>query len=192
MAERDPLKADGRRRRSQTSRDRIVAAMLELIAEGQVAPSADQVATRAAVGLRSVFRHFRDMETLYAEMTASLAAQYEMWLVPYDSGDWRGQLDETLERRVATYDRLIPFKRAADAHRHQSPAIAAEHARTLGLMRERLSSILPDAIRGDSVTFETIDLLLSFDTWLRLRLDQRLSRDEARTLIAAQLARLTG
>ena len=38
---------DGRRRRSQTSRDKIVAAMLELVAEGRITPSADEVAARA-------------------------------------------------------------------------------------------------------------------------------------------------
>ncbi|MEO8374286.1 MAG: hypothetical protein ABI471_03615, partial [Sphingomonas bacterium] len=53
---------DGRRRRSETSRDKIVEAMLAIVAEGQITPSAEQVALRAEVGLRSVFRHFKDME----------------------------------------------------------------------------------------------------------------------------------
>jgi AcrR family transcriptional regulator len=192
MVERDARSPDGRRRRSESSRDKIVAAMLALVAEGQITPSADQVATRASVGLRSVFRHFKDMESLYAEMTARLSRQYEMWLVPFESTDWRGQLAETIERRVTTYEKLMPFKRAADAHRHESAAIQAEHARTRTLMRARLRSVLPDEITGDAQKFETLDLLLSIETWQRLRMEQGLSARRARALITAQVERLVG
>ena len=166
--------------------------MLALVAEGQITPSAEQVASRAAVGLRSVFRHFKDMESLYAEMTARLSRHYQMWLVPFDSSDWRGQLGETLDRRVSTYERLMPFKRAGDAHRHESAAIQAEHARTLALMRTRLKSLLPDSITGDELMFETLDLLLSFETWQRLRVEQHLAAGKARALIKAQIDRLVG
>ena len=164
--------------------------MLALVAEGQITPSADQVASRAAVGLRSVFRHFKDMESLYAAMTARLSRQYEMWLVPYKSSDWRGQLAETLDRRLTTYEKLMPFKRAADAHRHESATIQAEHARTLAFMRARLKSILPDEISGDMLAFESIDLLLSFETWQRLRMEQGLSIRKAGAVVRAQVDRL--
>ena len=192
MTEQGRGSSDGRRRRSETSRDKIVEAMLALVSEGQITPSAEQVAGRAEVGLRSVFRHFKDMESLYAEMTARLSRQYQMWLVPFDSPDWRGQLSETLDRRVSTYERLMPFKRAGDAHRHESAAIQAEHARTLALMRARLKSLLPDSITGDDLAFETLDLLLSFETWQRLRVEQHLAAGTARRLIKAQIDRLVG
>lgn len=190
MVERAAPSSDGRRRRSETSRDKIVAAMLQLVAEGQITPSADQVAARAAVGLRSVFRHFKDMESLYAAMTARLSRQYEMWLVPFEASDWRGQLRETIARRLGTYERLMPFKRAADAHRHESAAIQTEHARTLALMRARLKSVLPDQVAADELVFEAIDLLLSFETWQRLRMEQGLSAERAAALITAQVDRL--
>jgi AcrR family transcriptional regulator len=190
MAEEQTGSADGRRRRSESSRDKIIAAMIALVAEGKVAPSAEQVAMRAEVGLRSVFRHFKDMESLFAEMTARLARQYEMWLVPYESADWRGQLSETIERRTRTYDRLMPFKRAADAHRHASASIQAEYVRSLSYMRARLKSILPAAIADDVLTFEAIDLLLSFETWQRLRMEQGLSTELAEAVLRAQVDRV--
>ena len=192
MTEQGRGSSDGRRRRSETSRDKIVEAMIALVAEGQITPSAEQVASRAEVGLRSVFRHFKDMESLYAEMTARLSRHYQMWLVPFDSADWRVQLGETLDRRVSTYERLMPFKRAGDAHRHESAAIQAEHARTLALMRTRLKSLLPDSFTGDELMFETLDLLLSFETWQRLRVEQHLPAGTARALIKAQIDRLLG
>lgn len=190
MAEDEGRSADGRRRRSESSRDKIVEAMLALVAEGQITPSAEQVAGRASVGLRSVFRHFKDMESLYAAMTARLARNYEMWLVPYKSSDWREQLSETTDRRLTTYEKLMPFKRAADAHRHESATIQAEHARTLAFMRAKLKSVLPKAVADDMLTFEAIDLLLSFETWQRLRMDQKLSVRKAEAVVRAQVDRL--
>lgn len=44
--------------------------MLELVREGDISPSAELVAARADVGLRTVFRHFKDLDSLYREMSA--------------------------------------------------------------------------------------------------------------------------
>jgi len=125
-------------------------------------------------------------------MTGRLAEHYEMWLIPFDSTVWQGQLVEAIERRTATYERLLPFKRAGDAHRHMSPAIQAEHARMLAMMRQRLRSFLPVAITEDEVRFETIDLMLSFEAWQRLRDEQGLAIDLARRIVLREVLRLAG
>jgi AcrR family transcriptional regulator len=52
---------DGRRVRSERSRKSIIDAMLQLVEEGILVPTAQQVSERAGVSLRSVFRHFSDM-----------------------------------------------------------------------------------------------------------------------------------
>jgi len=180
---------DGRRRRSQTSRDKMVAAMLELVREGAIMPSADQVATRAQVGLRTVFRQYKDMETLYAAMLGGLSKYYEGWAAPLTAPDWQGQLRELMDRRVVTYERLLPFKRAGDAHRHMSPSIDAENARMLALMRGRLRSLVPDAVAADATRFETLDLVGSFAAWQRLRSEQNLSFEQAREVVLAYVTR---
>jgi AcrR family transcriptional regulator len=182
---------DGRRQRSEASREKLVAAMLALVGEGQITPSAEAVAARAGVGLRTVFRHFADMEALYAGMSAQLAAQYSDWLDPFAAADWRGQLAEMMSRRLDTYERLMPFKRAADAHRHASSTIQRNYAATLATMRQRLLALLPVEIANDPARCETIDLMLSFETWQRLRLDQALPQATARAVIAAAISRLT-
>ena len=58
-------KPDGRRMRSDRSRQLIIESMLELIRQGNLVPTAQQVADHASVGIRSVFRHFEDMEIEY-------------------------------------------------------------------------------------------------------------------------------
>ena len=54
---------DGRRQRSQRSREKILKACWELMLNGDMKPSAAAIAEHAGVGLRSVFRHFEDLDT---------------------------------------------------------------------------------------------------------------------------------
>jgi len=178
---------DGRRQRSKASRDKMVAAMIELVREGAIMPSAEQVATRAQVGLRTVFRQYKDMETLYAAMLGGLSQYYEGWADPLTAPDWQGQLVELTERRATTFERLLPFKRAGDAHRHMSPSIEAENTRMLALMRARLRSLVPET--ADMIAFETLDLMTSFAAWQRLRSEQNLSVEQAREVVLAYVNR---
>ena len=62
---------DGRRQRSDRSRRRIIEALFDLIGEGDMSPSAVNVAARAEVGLRTVFRHFEDMDSIYCLLYTS-------------------------------------------------------------------------------------------------------------------------
>lgn len=166
--------------------------MMALVEEGHISPIAEQVAERAQVGLRSVFRHFNDMDSLFGEMAIRLARHYQAGLAPFASGEWRGQLVESIDRRIGIYEKVLPYKRAADAHRHTSAAIQNSHAETSQLMRARLRLLLPPALKEDPVAFETLDFLLSIDSWQRLRLEQQLSAEAARAVIERQVELLVG
>lgn len=187
FVEDSPFLLDGRRRRSQQSRDRIVAAMMSLVEDGQIHPIAEQVAERAQVGLRSVFRHFKDMDSLFFEMTMRLTQAYQPALAPFASAEWRDQLDELMGRRFDIYEKMLPYKTAADAHRHMSVIIQSNYAEISQLLRLRLRAILPPALQDDPIVFEALDLLLSIDSWRRLRHDQRLSPETSRAVIEAQV-----
>lgn len=187
-----PPAADGRRRRSQASRDRIVAAMMALVEAGAITPSAEEVAARAQVGLRSVFRHFKDMDSLYAEMSLRLARGYEAALLPFASQGFPAQLLEAMDRRFVIFERLLPFKRAADSHRHESTVIQSHHTAASMLLRVRLQALVPTAVRDDPVAFEALDMLLSIDTWARLRIEQQLSVSRARAVIDGLVRRQLG
>ncbi len=186
-----PNSSDGRRRRSEQSRTRIVDAVMALVAEVHITPSAENVAARAGVGLRSVFRHFNDMESLYAEIWLSNVRVYAAALLPYVSADWRGKLDEMIERRAGVYEQLLPFKRAGDVHIHKSPTLAVNQKAVSRVLRERLAQILPAAIVGKPLVFEAINMLLSFECWQLLRLEQQLDPAMARQLIGNQISLIT-
>src|SRR5262245_66569994 len=67
--------SDGRVRRGQRSGQAIVEALVGLVGDGILEPTAQQVAARAGVGIRTVFRRFSDMESLFAEMSARVQAE---------------------------------------------------------------------------------------------------------------------
>ncbi|HYW04400.1 MAG TPA: TetR/AcrR family transcriptional regulator [Gammaproteobacteria bacterium] len=186
-------RVDGRHRRSRASRRKIVQALLELISEGEVLPGAEAVATRAGVGLRTVFRHFENMESLYRELIAAMETELRPIVEEsYASRDWRGRLAELMDRRVRIFERMLPFKVAADIHRSRSPALASQGRAVLRQQRSVLARIVPDSIRRDRLLFEALDLLLSVDSWQRLRRDQQLTPAEARATLDRAVNGLLG
>lgn len=167
---------DGRKHRSQKSQVRIVNAMLELVATGNLEPSADQIADIAKVGRRSVFRHFKDMDALYREITNSIAATMgSIVLQPFEAADWQGKVLELVDRRAAGFEKMKPFLLAGQVHRHRSPFLKASHAQFVEMLRRILLGLLPKDIARNFVLVEALDMLLSFENWSRLREDQGLS-----------------
>jgi AcrR family transcriptional regulator len=187
-----PEETDGRRRRSLDSRARIVGALLKLTRAGELAPSAEQVAVRAGVGLRTVFRHFSDMESLYREMTEVIEAQIRAIAVrPFKGETWRERVLEMTERRGEGFEFIGPFRRASDLRRHASLVLQDDHERLTGALRQILLHELPgDTIDGPAV--EALDLLLSYEAWSRLRREQGLAPAEARRVLERAVRALIG
>ena len=187
------LPTDGRKLRSHDSQQRIVAAMLDLIGNGLVSPSAEQVSARAGVGLRSVFRHFKDMESLHQAISHILASRLtEVAHQPFVAMDWQGQCLELVDRRAGIYEKMAPFLRAGQAHRHGSAVLQAGHVKFVAALRSILIDRLPSEARRDTKVIEAIDLLLSFDAWQRLRVDQRPSVPNAKVVLKQSLRAILG
>jgi AcrR family transcriptional regulator len=181
--------SDGRVKRSQDSQQRIVAALLELVSEGNMMPSAEQVAERAQIGLRSVFRHFKDMDSLYREMSNALTLTVMSFVrQPFKETGWREQVLELVDRRATVFEMLTPFLRASQVHRQRSPFLKAGHARFVKALRDILLGLLPPKVARDSQLVEAADLLLGFEAWQRLREDQGLDVAKARRVLKGTIA----
>lgn len=179
-----PVQTDGRRRRADVNRQRIVEAMMALVREGEVFPSAEAVANRAGVGLRTVFRLFSDMDGLYRELHAAMIARLTpIFTEPLGEGDWRYRLSALIGRRARLFEDMLPIKSAADAHRYQSPYLQGEHEELVALLRQILTFTIPETIRADAVLLDALDLALSFESWRRLRYDQKLDAAEAEAVM---------
>ena len=175
---------DGRRQRSDRSRRRIIEAMFDLLRAGNMSPSAVEVAEHADVGLRTVFRHFEDMDGIYNEMTEALMDSIRPKLTaPFESETWRERLFESIDRRADVYESVFPMKVCLSLRRFQSDFLQEQYKRDLSQMRSTLRAILPDAIIEDRALFAALDVTLAFSTWRRLRQDQKLSVENAKAAI---------
>jgi len=175
---------DGRMVRRHNNRRRIVAAMLELVRAGVISPGAEEVAARAGVGLRTVFRHFDDMDSLYREMAEAMRIELQpIVAAPLSSRGWKGRLDEIVDRRSRLFERAMPFKNAADVHRHRSAFLRKDYETMRSAERTALQAALPAALTNNKEFFEALDQALSFSTWQHLRRDQKLTQDQARQTI---------
>ena len=171
---------DGRKLRSEDSKRRIVSAMLELVREGKIAPTAEDVAKRAQVGIRTVFRRFRDMESLYAEMAGAIDDRIASINDGFaKQGDWRANLNHMVERRLQVYEIVMPYRVAAEALKFQSTILLTQHMKFVREERQRLLALIPEKLLADAVLAEGLEAALSFDMWNQLRNDQRLNGDEA-------------
>ena len=184
--------ADGRRTRGLANKHSIVAALTDLIREGVVAPTAEQVAAKAGVGLRSVFRHFDDMETLYREIANELDQLVQPSVQKrLKSKDWQDRLAESIGLRAQVFEGLMPFHIASEVHRQESPFLNAQQAKSAKIQRELLQHLLPKAVVLDKPCFEALNLVLSMDAWLRLRREQGLSKIAAKRVMLHAAAALT-
>ncbi|MEP1142134.1 MAG: TetR/AcrR family transcriptional regulator [Henriciella sp.] len=186
--ELEAVTKDGRRQRSDRSRRRIVEALFDLISEGDMSPSAVSVAERADVGLRSVFRHFEDMDSIYDEMTAELmTAVMPMISAPYKAKTWRDRLTEMVERRADLYEMVFPMRVCMILRYHQSEFIQKQYKRDIDMERSTLKAILPKQITSDKTLFAALEVTVGFPTWRRLRQDQNLSVGSAKKTIHLML-----
>ncbi|MFN7397931.1 MAG: TetR/AcrR family transcriptional regulator [Sandaracinobacter sp.] len=179
---RNTIQADGRRRRSADSRRRIVEAMLELVREGDLSPSADAVASRAGVGRRTVFRLFSDMEGIYREMQAIMRDKVApVRAIPLAGDTLEARLHALVERRVLFFEEVMPVTVAAGVHRHRSPVLQADHKAIQSELRGILVAVLGTG-SGAELT-EALDAVLSIDVWRRLRLEQGLALADATAVL---------
>lgn len=182
--ERIALEADGRRRRSADSRRRIVDATIRLVQAGDVAPSADAVATEAGVGRRTVFRLFQDMDSIFREiqlLTRAKIAPIREQPLAGDTPDAR--LHALVDRRVRLFDEILPLTVAAAVHRPRSRVLQEGHAAIQAELRRISRAVLGSDAERDPELADLVDAVLSIDMWHRLRIDQQLDTERARAIL---------
>lgn len=185
--------ADGRVQRGERNRVAIVDALYALVGEGVPQPTAEQVATRAGVGLRSVFRHFTDMESLFAALDGRLRSEVEPIVA---EGEPSGRLAERaramVQRRVRLFERITPYKRAANLNRQRSAFLSQKHRQLVLVLRGHLLRWLPELAEAPQEALDAIELATSFEAWDRLRGDQGLTMARAHAAVEAVVLGLLG
>lgn len=175
VAEQGHPKLDGRRARGARTRDTIVSALMELIAEGDVAPTAQRIADRAGVSVRSVYQHFTDVEGLYADASAR-AFEWIRAASPEVDPTWplQRRIDEFALNRSKTLEELSPFSRAARLIEPTSEVVRNSRLAMVRWGRDRIAEVFaPEIYRVSgadrSTLLAAVDSVTSADAWEHLR-----------------------
>ena len=173
----EPEVVDGRRARSERSKQAIIDASLALMEEGNLIPTAQQISDKAGVGIRSFFRHFEDMETLFATIDEQ---NRDAWEALYLGGDRDGTLDErilhAIERHGEGYEKQRNMVLSTSAQLWRSETLRKNYARYQRGLRKDLDDWLPELKQLTRSEREAVDAIASFEMWHRLRYHQGLGK----------------
>lgn len=192
-----PLAApDGRHARAERTRIAVAEAMLDCFEDGLLRPGADEVASRAGVSRRAVFRHFDNMEALVGE-AANLQFDRVTGRLPslIFEGTREERVDSLVARATRTFELTRPVRRAATLCEPFSETIRERYTWMRTEMRSAIRRAfgdelapLSEAARRDRIA--ALRALLSFHYWDELRRHERLSVATATRTLTAAIHRL--
>ena len=187
---------DGRVARSARTRRAVVDALLDLLGEGDLRPTAARIAERAGVSLRLVFHHFDDLEEIYSELADRQAERVKPLTVPIAvSIPLARRIEGFSAQRGRLLETLSPVRRAAVLMEPFRPALAGrlKHARdltraaTLAAFAPELSKL---AAYEKRATIAALDVATCWVAWEQMRRHQGLSETEARGVMATTIRAL--
>jgi AcrR family transcriptional regulator len=179
---------DGRRRRSERSRQAIIDAALALMEEGVLIATAQQIAERAGVGIRSFFRHFEDMESLSEAIDEQIRDKYEALFLGGDrGGSLEERIEHAVERHADAYESVSNIVLATLAQRWRYEVLRKNYARNQRGLRKDLDDWLPELKAMPRNRREAVDAIASFEMWHRLREHQGLGKKASVEIVSELL-----
>ena len=182
---------DGRRAHGQRTRLKVIEALLELVSEGVVRPTAQEIAGRAGVALRTVYHHFEDVEALRRlALDLDMQRHFEI-LTPIDTNL---PLDERIVRLAQQcrdlFEAVTPIRRATLFDQHSSPDMAKGVTNATRARSEHVGRVFaPEFARfgeEERAIVDTVNLITSWVSWEYVRTMLHRSASEAEeTLVGA-------
>lgn len=178
---------DGRRLRSERTRQLIVEAYLALLLESRRMPTSAEIAFRAGYSVRSIFERFSDLDALTLAATDYAIALGQAEAVASDTdGDRAARIRSHVRTRAQACEKWLPLWRMLTARpveeqvtdlRSRVLAVRRANVERVELMyRPELATLGPPAREAMIMALVT---LTSFESWGALREDFGVARDAA-------------
>jgi TetR/AcrR family transcriptional regulator of autoinduction and epiphytic fitness len=127
---------DGRVLRGRRNREAVVGALLQLVEEGDIKPTAEAISERAGISRRSVFQHFADVESIYEAASTRTGELLLPFLVPVDQSLSRAErIGHLMVLRRRLLDTVDPLARSARLREPFSEQLTASRHRLSAKMR---------------------------------------------------------
>ena len=188
--------AGPRSARAERTRVAIADALLSLLDEGDLQPTANRIAERAGISLRLIYHHFGDLEALFQEAsqreTVRLLARVRPVALDQPFAD---RLDAFVDQRCNLLEWMTPVCRAAALHAPTSETLRAARRQATRAGDHELERVFAPEIAGlaEPLRRPVVDALCALTSWstwddLRTRgLSQTASRDAVRQVLAGML-----
>jgi AcrR family transcriptional regulator len=194
------VEPDGRRARREQNRGAVLDALAELYREGVYEPSAAQIAERAGLSPRSLFRYFDDVDDLNrATIDQQLARARPLLAVDARPEDPPAtKVERLVEARLRLYESIAPAARAARICAWRHPVLARQVTSSRSYLRHQVERLFGPELTAmgterAAAAVATTEVLCSFEGSELLRVDQGLTREQAAAaLVQALLPVLAG
>jgi TetR/AcrR family transcriptional regulator of autoinduction and epiphytic fitness len=163
---------DGRSLRRERNRDSVIEALLALVREGNMDPGGAEIAERAGVSHRSVFRYFDDLGDLIrtaidTELNRACALGE---IDDIGEGDFAHRLDELIETRLRMFDFTHGIITLARVRAFTIPHIEERLIEIAATAREQLErQLAPELslVPGDEreLVLDAAQCLVSWDSY---------------------------
>lgn len=191
------LRIDGRRLRSERTKQLIIEAYLALAEENSPhIPTAAEIAQRAGYSVRSIFERFADIHALQVAATDYALVQVAALAPIRDSdGDRRTRIRAQVDTRARSCERWLPLWRSIVVNQGDSE----ELKRRILIARERTVARLEHMYAPELSTLSeperrhmliVLEALTDVDSWQRMRGFFGLSFEEASELWRNTIDRL--
>ena len=187
---------DGRTVRAERTRQALVDALLALLYEGQLQPTAERISARAGVSERSLFQHFADREALYQAVAVQQYERIVPTLVPVEvSLPLPDRIEAFVAQRARLLETVTPVRRAALLLEPESEVVSTWLQNTRRQKAREVERVfrpeLETVEQGErGVLLAALVAASAWTAWEGLRAHQRLSEDRARAAMRATLTAL--
>ncbi len=166
------ITTDGRRARRERGRLAVSEAMIDLVLEGHLPPTTEEIAERASVSIASLFRYFETLDDLRRDTTELYFDRYAHLFEITDIGE--GPLPERVDRfvdaRATLYETTEPMCRLVRARAHEVDAVSDMVSRVFASRADQirhhfdreLSAMTLDAAEDAAAVISTVT---SFESW---------------------------
>ena len=164
-------KIDGRRQRSSQSSDLIAQACIEIINEGNLNPTAKEVAKRAGVGTRTVFRQYEDMEDLHLRIHTIMKETFRHTIKEFEfkKTSLSDRVDELLCKLLSGYEASDNLIRVTFIRMNESERVRANFDEFLDLISEFVLTSIPEIKTLESIDKHNCIFAFSPAKWFLLR-----------------------
>lgn len=135
----DDAVTDGRVRRRIENRDQVIRAYVALIEEGDHDPGVEAVAARSEVSLRSIFRHFGDLDGLAgAALGDAMVRTIPVAKIPrIGEGPLDQRIENLVDARLRVFQIAARFGRVARDRYNEVPGVVDVINRVQKLLRDQ-------------------------------------------------------